>query len=977
MKQIYLLHFLILFPILLSGQTNTDFWFAGPEVTSGHADSPIFFRITSFNQDANVTISEPANTTNFPTQNFVVPANTTVSVNLTAWKEIIESKPPNTVLNYGLHIHSTVPITAYYEEASTLNPEIFTLKGNDALGTSFYIPSQDTLYNHSPLTPQAYNSFDIVATEDATTVTITPKTAIVGHAAKSTFTVTLDKGQVYSAQATGLNGRDHLMGSTVTSNKAVSITVKDDSDQFPGQGCYDLTGDQIVPVNIVGMQYIVVRGYSNGSMNDWVIVTATADNTNVSVNGTLAANLNAGNSYHFKMTLTDTSKYVETDKPVYVWHLTGYGCEAGSAILPPMNCTGSSRIAFTRTTQFSFELIILTKAGAQGSFTLDGNAALVTASMFHPVAANPNYVFARIDFPVGTLPVGAHILANSQDIFHMGVIHTYDAGQSGCSYGYFTDFASLNLGPDQAVCPGTNVTFDAGPNRTSYYWYYNGTLIDSAVQTITVSNPGTYSVTINDHSCILSDTVLLSNYPFTNPVITGVFEFCEGGSQTISVQNIYSSYLWTTGATTPSITVTAAGNYGVTVTDNNGCQGSTSVTMIVHSLPVVTLAQPASVCSNIPPYALTGGSPAGGVYSGPGVNSGTGFFDPSSGTGAHNIIYTYIDGFSCTGSDSKTLMVYAQPVVQLSDFSPVCISVPPFALSGGTPPGGVYSGPGVNSVSGMFDPSSGAGPHSITYTYTDINGCINSATKVLTVNLLPVVQLSAQASVCISVPAFPLTGGTPAGGVYSGPGVNSGTGFFNPSSGAGPHTITYTYTDANGCSSADSKTLLVYPLPVVQLGALNPVCISVPPFLLGGGTPAGGVYSGSGVNSLTGYFDPSSGTGPHTITYTYTDANGCNNAATKTLVVNPLPIVQLSAQSAVCISAAPFPLTGGTPAGGIYSGTGVNSSTGIFDPASGAGVHLITYTYTDANSCTSLATANLTVIPMPLPSGTVSGPNPV
>ncbi|MCX6286154.1 MAG: hypothetical protein NTY96_03490 [Bacteroidetes bacterium] len=978
MKQLYFLFFLVFFPILLSGQTNTDFWFAAPEVTVGHGDAPIYLRLTSFNQTANVTISEPANTVaNFPPINVIINANSTFTVDLTPLKDQVECKPPNIALNLGILVHSDVPITAYYEVANPSNPDIFTLKGNNALGTSFFIPSQSVLSNHTPLTPPAYNTFDIIATTDATTVTITPRKDIVGHTAGNTFTVTLNKGQVYSAQATGQTGADHLMGSTVTSDNPVAITVKDDSDQYPGQGCYDLTGDQIVPVNIIGQQYIVVRGYTNTTVNDWVFVTATIDNTSVSVNGSVVATINAGATYTFNMTSTDLYSYVQTDQPVYLWHLTGYGCETGTAILPPMNCTGSSQVAFTRTTQFSFELIILTKAGAEGSFTMDGNPGIVTAGQFFPVTSNPLFVYARIDFTAATLPVGAHILANSQDIFHMGVIHTYNAGQAGCSYGYFTDFASLNLGPDKNVCPGITVTFDAGPNRQSYDWYYNGTPYSTGVQTITVSNPGLYSVTVNDHGCILSDEAQLSNYPLPSPAISGITSFCEPESQLLSVQGTFTSYLWTTGATTPSITVSTSGIYGVTVTDHNGCQGSTSVNVTVHPLPFVTLVQPASTCSNIAPYALTGGNPATGVYSGPGVNSVTGFFDPASGSGAHNIIYTYTDGFGCTNSDTKTLMVYDPTAVQLSDYIPVCISVPPFALSGGTPAGGVYSGPGVNSVTGFFDPSSGTGPHTITYTYTNTNACISIASKVLTVNPLPVVQLSAQPTVCISVPPFALLGGIPAGGVYSGPGVNSVTGFFDPSSGAGLHTITYTYTDANSCSSTDSKTLLVNPLPIVLLGAFSPVCISVPPFPLSGGTPAGGTYTGPGVNSVTGFFDPSSGTGPHTITYTYTDANGCTNSNSKTLLVNPLPVVNLGTFTPVCITLPAFLLSGGTPPGGIYSGTGVNSLTGMFNPASGAGLHVITYTYTDINSCTNLATSGITVIPLPLPSGTVSGPNPV
>ena len=412
-------------------------------------------------------------------------------------------------------------------------------------------------------------------------------------------------------------------------------------------------------------------------------------------------------------------------------------------------------------------------------------------------------------------------------------------------------------------------------------------------------------------------------------------------------------------------------------TDFNGCTNTDSKTLNVNPLPIVQLSGQDGACISAPPFLLTCGTPPGGIYSGPGVNSSTGFFDPSSGAGTHTIIYTYTDVNGCTNAPSKTLTVYSLPVVQMSGQDAACISAPPFLLTCGTPVGGIYSGMGVNSITGFFDPSSGAGPHLITYNYTDAYGCTNSASKTLTVNNLPFVQLAEQAAACISVSPFLLTGGTPAGGIYSGPGVNSLTGFFDPSSGAGPHVIIYTYTDANLCTSTATKVLTVFPIPLVHLDSLAAVCSSVPPFVLTGGTPAGGIFSGPGVNTLTGFFDPSSGSGPHVITYSYTDFNGCSNSASKTLTVNPLPLVDLSVQAAVCIPVLPFLLTGGTPAGGIYSGIGVNAATGMFDPASGAGVHLITYTYIDSNTCTSFATSNLTVIPIPLPSGTVSGPNTV
>ena len=75
---------------------------------------------------------------------------------------------------------------------------------------------------------------------------------------------------------------------------------------------------------------------------------------------------------------------------------------------------------------------------------------------------------------------------------------------------------------------------------------------------------------------------------------------------------------------------------------------------------------------------------------------------------------------------------------------------------------------------------------------------------------LPEVTLDPFDWVCINWPAFELTGGMPPGGEYSGPGVESG--WFDPAiAGVGTHTITYTYTDPNSCENFVSETILVDP----------------------------------------------------------------------------------------------------------------------------------------------------------------------
>ena len=119
-----------------NAQIDTSFWFVAPEIWQGHDDRPIYLRFTTFDEPATIVIEQPANN-NFPIQTLSLTANDAQSIDLTDWIDIIENKPVNQILNYGLHITSSSRITAYYEEASLDNPDVFSLKGKNALGTEF------------------------------------------------------------------------------------------------------------------------------------------------------------------------------------------------------------------------------------------------------------------------------------------------------------------------------------------------------------------------------------------------------------------------------------------------------------------------------------------------------------------------------------------------------------------------------------------------------------------------------------------------------------------------------------------------------------------------------------------------------------------------------------------------------------------------------------------------------------------------
>jgi hypothetical protein len=244
----------------------------------------------------------------------------------------------------------------------------------------------------------------------------------------------------------------------------------------------------------------------------------------------------------------------------------------------------------------------------------------------------------------------------------------------------------------------------------------------------------------------------------------------------------------------------------------------------------------------------------------------------------------------------------------------------------------------------------------------------------VTVNSLPVVSFAPVAGTCAGAAAINLTQGLPFGGTYSGTGIAASS-LFNPATaGLGIHIITYTFTDGNGCTNNASQSITVNDLPAVTFAAVPAVSVDAAAFSITQGSPAGGggTYSGTGITASP-LFNPSvAGIGTFTLTYTYTDGNGCTNSATQTITVNALPPVTFAAVPDVCIDAAAFNLTQGSPAGGTYSGTGITASP-LFDPAvAGAGTHTITYSYTDGTGTTT-ATRAIVVNPLPASAGIISG----
>lgn len=135
-------------------------------------------------------------------------------------------------------------------------------------------------------------------------------------------------------------------------------------------------------------------------------------------------------------------------------------------------------------------------------------------------------------------------------------------------------------------CDGDQVVLTASTG-TAWIWSPNG----ETTQSITVAASGIYTVSITDAngcSYASSDSVIVTVNPLPQPTVTadGPTEFCQEGSVVLT-SSAAESYFWApNGETTQSITITDPGIYRVTVTDENGCQGTSDPVIItVFDLP--------------------------------------------------------------------------------------------------------------------------------------------------------------------------------------------------------------------------------------------------------------------------------------------------------------------------------------------------------------------------------------------------------
>lgn len=731
-------------------QIDTVFWFSAPWLTPDHWwRDPMAFHFSTFGNTTTIRVQQPASTYD---TTIVVPPNTLFTKYISFMMDSVESKPANTVLRTGFKISSDFPITVVYDiitrSPNFYNPETFSLKGQNGMGTEFVMPFQ-TLWRNQNLggdlngdgtVTQPYQQFSVVATEDNTTIYITPRCNVVGgHPANVTYSVFLPrKGNVYTCQnvtqITNVVG-SNLAGSIVVSDKPVSVTVGDDSvNPSGGGGCFDMMGDQIVPVDVIGKEYIVNKGFLNPGSNESIFIVATENFTSLTINNgftTTTATLNQGDTYPYSITQNLT--YVNADKNVYVLHMSGYGCELGEAILPPLNCAGSDQISFSRANGQSFLLNILCKAGTEGSFVLNGSATLVPAAAFSPVPGTGGaWMGAQISYSTASIPVGtANLITNSMDNFSLGIIN--GGATTGCLYHYVSSFLRrvyTKAGNDTTLCngnPSINLNGSVTGGSTTGIW----TVLDGTGAIATPTNLSTtYAPTASDYAqgyltFVLSSTgncnpvtdtmkVTFIQSPIVNAglddsycknnvddiPINGTLSFAAGASWSGGSGGAFanSGDLSTTYTPSPAdlandsvvLYLTSAGSFFACPNDKD--------TIVIHFTepPVVAAGPDVVICSNTPLVSLNGsvtGVTSTGIWS----SSGAGAFSPSdlnlstdylisstdTSLGTIYLTLTSTNNGNCNAvKDSLMVTILNRPIVTITSSDSVCANLSNFALTG-------------------------------------------------------------------------------------------------------------------------------------------------------------------------------------------------------------------------------------------------------------------------------------------------------
>lgn len=423
-----------------------------------------------------------------------------------------------------------------------------------------------------------------------------------------------------------------------------------------------------------------------------------------------------------------------------------------------------------------------------------------------------------------------------------------------------------------------------------------------------------------------------------------------------------------------------------TVTNSDGCKLSVTEALKVNTLPIALIDySKAKTCKNVSAFELnklllSGSATYSGLFV---TNVGSVYNLDATKTvsNPHSITVNMTDAITgCTSNTSVNMVINSPPVVTVPSDTTLCVQSFKPLLKTGTPVGGTWTGTGVetlNSKQYFNSNTPSLGVTNLTYSYTDGNGCSNSAVrKFTTSDVVGSFSFSFPSSgICTGQQSNFTTNGwltnnTSLVPVYSGSFVtNNNYAPINNGTSEILSGITAKVTNLNGCSKSITQSISINPLPVLSIGSNNEIICNYSKKLLNDGSPVGGVWSGSGVTASGSSYEFSAASftpnSTPSVKYSFTSNKGCTKDITKTFVVKAAPIVKVAKDTSLCYYSKEFQLYGGTPLGGSWSGSNIikKGNGYYFTPSiNSLGVNTVSYSYSDGNGCTSFADMNINLL---------------